>query len=305
MEEENSTSDGFKDLSENPSEKPIEKLTEEQLKHRPKPKENFFSRMINIWKNIMMDPKDFFENPPEIGWMLAFIITNFAITIFSIFFIIWVFTNSNSKSSDIPFGSTFADLFRGFFIGGVILIISLFIIAGLVLLMNKVFGSKKANYISVFDIISIPIAISIFLPIIILISFITSYIPNRYVVLIITLSSFAAIYIFVIYSVYLVIAGLKKVCNISGLKASASWIIAIFVFFITLVLIFQPNMDINDLSLYPINSNQINNNIKGQKDYEDLLEEYNQDKYDYDSDDDYDWNDDDYDDYDYDSNYWD
>ncbi len=280
------------DVSNKSSEEQKEKSMEEQLKDKSKPKENFLSRMINIWKRIMFDPEDFLENPPEIGWMLAFVAINFAILMFSMFLTSWIVISSASQVFKIPsisFGSIFVNFIRALIIGGIIAGVCLFIIAGLTFLMTKIFGSKNNNFVSVFDIVSAPYTIGVLSPIIIIFFLIARDITSYYVNLILLVALVAIISIFFIYLIYVIIAGLKKVCQISGLKASASWIIAIVIFIVALILIFQPTMPWDE-SYYSPYSNPYNKkyyDIKGQKDYEDLLKEFDKNDYDYDYDYDY------------------
>lgn len=280
------------DVSGESSEKPTKKPTEEQLKNKSKPKENFLSKMFIIWKRIMFDPEDFFADPPGVGRMLAFVIVNFAIMMFSMFLTAWIIINSASKiykTSSVPLGSIFSDFIRGFIIGGVIAIVCLFIIAGLTFLMTKIFGNKNNNFISVFDIISAPFAIGVLSPIIALAVFIIKDITNPNVNLVLSVIFFTVIYIAIFYLIYVIVAGLKAICQISGLKASASWVIAIIVFFVALILIFKPTNMPWSGSFYSPYSSSYNKdyNIKGQKDYEDLLKDFDNNDSDYDSDYDY------------------
>lgn len=215
----------------------------------------FISKMIELWKQIIFHPDEFFENLPELNTMLTFIGFNYLIISVTSLINTWIIMDRIYAvlGENLPFGTVFGEFLKWFFISGAILFVALFILAGVTYLLTKAFGNKYQNFYSVFDIIFAPFAMGFLAPLTIIfvsmagsLSFATNVSASALQVG--TLAAIASI--FSIYLSYVVIAGLKKTCEISALKAAASWIFSIFVVAVIVWIIFRPDNIIKSLFYY-------------------------------------------------------
>jgi hypothetical protein len=206
----------------------------------------FIPRMIELWKQIIFHPDEFLENLPDLKIMLSFISFNYLIISVVSLINTWIIMGRiyDALGENLSFGTVFGEFIKWFFIAGVMIFISLFVLAGFVYLLTKAFGNNENNFYSVLDVVFAPMAIGFLTPLSIV--FVAAgvnidiYNVNISQNILMTGILMAIFGIFSVYLGYLVVAGLKKVCNISAISASTSLVLAIFAYAVLFWVIFKP-----------------------------------------------------------------